>query len=74
MQRRVRDLPLKFELDDTQAMNPAARLSSAQQVIVTARVSRSGQAQPQPGDLEGTTQAVALGRQDLEVVIGSRVR
>lgn len=74
MQRRVRDLPLKFELDDTQAMNPAARLSSAQQVIVTARVSRSGQAQPQPGDLEGATQAVALGRQDLEVVIGSRVR
>lgn len=74
LQRRVRDLPLKFELDDTQAMNPAARLSSAQHVIVTARVSRSGQAQPQPGDLEGATQAVALGRQDLEVVIGSRVR
>lgn len=74
IQRRVRDLPLKFELDDSQAMNPAARLSSAQQVIVTARVSRSGQAQPQPGDLEGATQAVALGRGDLEVVIGSRVR
>lgn len=74
MQRRVRDLPLKFELDDSQAMNPAARLSSAQQVVVTARVSRSGQAQPQPGDLEGVTQAVALGRSDLEVVIGSRVR
>ncbi|MBL8276933.1 MAG: tetratricopeptide repeat protein [Pelomonas sp.] len=74
VQRRVRDLPLKFELDDSQAMNPAARLSSAQQVIVTARVSRTGQAQAQPGDLEGATQAVALGRHDLEVVIGSRVR
>ena len=74
MQRRVRDLPLKFELDDSQAMNPAARLSSAHQVVVTARVSRSGQAQPQPGDLEGSTQAVALGRQDLDLVIGSRVR
>jgi cytochrome c-type biogenesis protein CcmH len=74
IQRRVRDLPLTFELDDSQAMNPAARLSSAQQVVVTARVSRSGQAQPQPGDLEGASPAVALGRGDLEVVIGSRVR
>lgn len=74
LQRRVRDLPLRFELDDSQAMNPAARLSSAQQVVVTARVSRSGQAQPQPGDLEGASQAVALGRGDLDVVIGSRVR
>lgn len=74
LQKRVKDLPLKFELDDSQAMNPAARLSSAQQVVVTARVSRSGQAQPQPGDLEGATQAVALGRSDLDVVIGNRLR
>lgn len=74
VQRRVRDLPLRFELDDSQAMNPAARLSSAQRVVVTARVSRSGQAQPQPGDLEGATQAVALGRSDLDVLIASRVR
>ncbi|MCE4536027.1 hypothetical protein LXT12_01975 [Pelomonas sp. P7] len=74
LQRRVRDLPLRFELDDSQAMNPAARLSSAQRVVVTARVSRSGQAQPQPGDLEGATQAVALGRSDLDVLIASRVR
>ncbi|MFG6468161.1 tetratricopeptide repeat protein [Roseateles sp. BYS87W] len=74
IQRRVRDLPLRFELDDSQAMNPAAKLSSAQQVVVTARVSRSGQAQPQPGDLEGASAAVALGRSDLDVVIGARVR
>jgi len=74
IQRRVRDLPLKFELDDSMAMNPAAKLSGTTQVVVTARVSRSGQAQPQPGDLEGATQAVALGRSDLDVVIGSRVR
>lgn len=73
IQRRVRDLPLKFELDDSMAMNPAARLSGAAQVVVTARVSRSGQAQPQPGDLEGATQAVALGRADLDVVISSRM-
>lgn len=74
IQRRVRDLPLKFELDDSMAMNPAAKLSGAAQVVVTARVSRSGQAQPQPGDLEGMTQSVALGRGDVDLVIGTRVR
>lgn len=74
IQRRVRDLPLKFELDDSMAMNPAAKLSAAAQVVVTARVSRSGQAQPQPGDLEGMTQAITLGRSDIDLVIGTRVR
>jgi cytochrome c-type biogenesis protein CcmH len=35
------------------AMSPAARISSASTVIVTARVSKSGNALPQPGDLSG---------------------
>lgn len=74
IQRRVRDLPLKFQLDDSMAMNPAARLSGAARVVLTARVSRSGQAQPQPGDLEGASQAVALGRGDVDLVIATRLR
>jgi cytochrome c-type biogenesis protein CcmH len=45
------ELPLRFTLDDSMAMAPEHRLSSAAQVIVTARVSRSGDARPQPGDL-----------------------
>jgi cytochrome c-type biogenesis protein CcmH len=49
----VADLPVSVTLDDTMAMNPAMRLSTFPQVIVGARVSKSGQAMPQPGDLEG---------------------
>jgi cytochrome c-type biogenesis protein CcmH len=69
VKRQVKDLPLKFELDDSMAMSPQARLSSARQVIVMARVSASGQAQAQSGDLEGTSKPVALGQASLAVVV-----
>lgn len=71
LQKRVSDLPATFTLDDTLAMSPAARLSSAQQVVVTARVSKSGQATPQSGDLEGTSPPVAPGARDLVVEISN---
>ncbi|MBL8348097.1 MAG: tetratricopeptide repeat protein [Rubrivivax sp.] len=71
LQKRVSDLPAAFTLDDTLAMSPAARLSSAQQVVVTARVSKSGQATPQSGDLEGTSPPVAPGARDLVVEISN---
>ncbi|HRP28571.1 MAG TPA: c-type cytochrome biogenesis protein CcmI, partial [Burkholderiaceae bacterium] len=56
---QVRDLPAAFTLDDSSAMSPAARLSAAPRVIVSARVSKSGQATPSPGDLVGETPAMA---------------
>ncbi|MBL8289466.1 MAG: tetratricopeptide repeat protein [Rubrivivax sp.] len=74
LQKRVSDLPATFTLDDSQAMSPAARLSAAQQVVVTARISKSGQATPQPGDLEGVSAPVAPGSAaagDLVVEIGT---
>lgn len=43
--------PVSFRLDDTLAMIPARKLSSFDKVIVEARISRSGQATPAPGDL-----------------------
>lgn len=74
VRKQVRDLPFAFRLDDTQAMSPAARISQAGQVIVGARVSKSGQAMPQPGDLEGLSPPVAVGTSGLAVEIGSEVR
>jgi cytochrome c-type biogenesis protein CcmH len=73
LRRQVRDLPLKFTLDDSLAMSPAARLSMAPQVVVGARISKSGQALPQPGDLLGESAAVALGRSDLKIEIAQVV-
>lgn len=49
------ELPLTVRLDDSTAMMPEMRLSAFPQVIVGARLSPTGQAIAQPGDLEGET-------------------
>ncbi len=74
LRRQVKDLPLDFVLDDSLAMSPAARLSGASTVVVTARISRSGQAMPQPGDLEGVSPAVPVGRSGLALEIRDAVK
>ena len=66
---RVSELPLQFTLDDSRAMAPTAKISALNEVIVNARVSRSGNAIPASGDLEGTTEKVKVGTQGMSVVI-----
>ncbi len=56
---RVKDLPVKFTLDDSMAMAPAARLSLFERVVVVARVSKSGHAMPSAGDISGQSPSVA---------------
>jgi cytochrome c-type biogenesis protein CcmH len=48
---QVSELPLSIQLTDAMAMMPAMRLSAFPRVSVTAKVSKSGQAGTQPGDL-----------------------
>jgi cytochrome c-type biogenesis protein CcmH len=73
---RVSDLPLQFKLDDSMAMTPAATISGAAQVIVGARISKSGNAIPQAGDLAGEASPVAPGASGIAIridsVLGSR--
>jgi cytochrome c-type biogenesis protein CcmH len=71
---RVRDLPLEFALDDSMAMAPGLRLSGFPQVVVGARVSKSGAPTAQPGDLQGLSQPVANDARGVSVVIDSVVR
>ncbi len=49
---QVKDLPIKVELSDANALSPMNKLSNEQEVNVIARISKSGQATKQPDDME----------------------
>jgi cytochrome c-type biogenesis protein CcmH len=66
--------PREFRLDDSMAMTPAARLSNAPEVIVEARVSKSGNATPAAGDLVGSSGAIKPGARGVSIVIADVVR
>ncbi|MEP7099545.1 MAG: tetratricopeptide repeat protein [Burkholderiales bacterium] len=74
LRRQVKDLPLRFTLDDSLAMSPGARLSSADRVVVGARIARAGGAQARDGDLQGVLPETALGRDDLKLEINEVVK
>ena len=74
MRRRASELPLEFQLDDSMAMVPQARLSLQARVIVGARISRRGDATPGAGDLQGFSAPVDVGARDLVVEIAEVVK
>jgi cytochrome c-type biogenesis protein CcmH len=53
------------------AMAPNMKLSSFPDVVIGARVSRSGKATPQSGDLEGLSKPVKVGATGVAVLIDS---
>jgi cytochrome c-type biogenesis protein CcmH len=69
----VSQLPLAFTLDDTTAMTPERKLSSAGEVLVKVRVSKSGNAMPQSGDLSGTLGPVKVGAKGLVLEIKDQI-
>ena len=73
MRFQVKDLPAKFHLDDSMAMSPAAKLSNHPDVIIGARVSKSANATPQPGDLQGASKPVKAGATGVTVIIDQLV-
>jgi cytochrome c-type biogenesis protein CcmH len=73
LRKQVRDLPLEFTLDDTMAMAPNLKLSDFTEVIIGARVSRSGSATTQSGDLRGQSKPVKVGTTGIDIVIDTAV-
>lgn len=67
----AQQLPMSFTLDDSTAMSPQSKLSQFEQVIVGARLSKSGQALPQSGDLIGQSAPTNHTSQGLEITIDS---
>lgn len=66
---QVDRLPVAFSLSDAQAMDPQRTLSRADSVVVEARLSRSGNATRQSGDLFGTSATIKPGAAGLTIEI-----
>lgn len=73
LRKQVKDLPFDFTLDDTLAMSPAMRLSTVKEVQVGARISKSGTAMPQPGDLQGLSGTLKVGAKGIVLEIAETV-
>ncbi len=69
LSKPFREMPVPFTLDDSSAMAPGMKLSGADSVMIVARISRSGNATPQSGDLEGTMGPVRPGLQNVRIMI-----
>ena len=69
----VSQLPLNFTLDDSSAMTPDRKLSAAGEVMVKVRVSKSGNAMPQSGDLSGSLGPVKVGAKGLKLEIKDQI-
>jgi cytochrome c-type biogenesis protein CcmH len=65
--------PYRFKLDDSMAMAPQLKLSGQPEVMLGARISPSGNATPQSGDLSGALGPVKVGARDVRLVIDSVV-
>jgi cytochrome c-type biogenesis protein CcmH len=75
VRKQVSDLPLTVSLNDTMAMMPNMKLSNFQNVKLLARISKSGNAVSQPGDLIGVIDQVALtDKGSHKIVINGQVK
>ena len=69
LQLKAGDLPARFSLDDSNAMAPGMKLSAFPAVMLVARISKSGNASAQSGDLEGSVGPLKPGTQDIQISI-----
>ncbi len=72
VRKLAKELPVSVTLDDSMAMVPDMKMSSFPELVIGARISKSGDAITKPGDLEGYTAPLKAGATGpVEIVIGS---
>jgi cytochrome c-type biogenesis protein CcmH len=67
------DLPFTFRLDDSTSPMPSRKLSDVGQMVIVARLSKSGEAMPKSGDLQGMSQPVKPGASGITIVMDREI-
>ncbi len=70
---QVKDLPATFTLNDSMARSGVQLSTFSDEVVVGARISKSGSPMPQSGDLQGLSQPVRVGDKGINVVIDQQL-
>lgn len=68
-----KNLPFTFRLDDSTSPMPSRKLSDVGPVVIVARLSKSGEAMPKSGDLQGMSAPVKPGVNTVTVVIDREI-
>lgn len=69
---RASELPVKFLLDDSASMMPGRAISKFSEVLVSARLSKSGEAITQPGDIVSAIVKTKPGAADVKLELGAK--
>jgi len=69
MRAKAADLPMRFILNDALAMTPDSLISDLNEATIEVRISKSGQAKAEPGDLFSQIQTVKVGSDNLKIVV-----
>lgn len=70
---QAKDLPANFSLNDSMARSGVQLSTFPAEMVVGARISKSGSPMPQSGDLQGFSQPVTIGDKDISVVIDQQL-
>jgi cytochrome c-type biogenesis protein CcmH len=65
----VSQFPFSFVLDDSLAMNPNKRISQLSEVNIEVRISKTGMAKAESGDLMSAVQTVKLGSAKVRILV-----
>ena len=63
------NFPMNFTLNDGLAMNPSAPLSQLAEASVEVRISKTGMAKPEAGDLISSPQTIKIGSKDVRILV-----
>jgi cytochrome c-type biogenesis protein CcmH len=65
----VSTFPMNFVLNDSLAMNPSALLSQLAEVSIEVRISKTGMAKSEPGDLISTAKTLKVGANNASLLV-----